>query len=133
MLCLPPKLEDLLALRLALYAALRPSFKLGGDGGDSPRTTSGSPIRLRLDRDGNGFVDIKHSLARRKALLLERCEHDPDDEQRHLQRGSLRVHLAYATAGGIEYLRALLQADQHYAPVLQGFEAIDQGCRVFDH
>jgi hypothetical protein len=41
------------------------------------------------------------------------------------------VHFAYVTAeNGIERLRALLQAERHYAPVLAGFEAIDQGRRV---
>jgi hypothetical protein len=43
------------------------------------------------------------------------------------------VHLAYASAGdGIERLRALLQSDRHYAPLLAGFEAIDQGRRVLE-
>jgi hypothetical protein len=43
------------------------------------------------------------------------------------------VHLAYGTADdGIERLRALLGADRHYAPVLSGFELIDQGRRVLD-
>jgi hypothetical protein len=43
------------------------------------------------------------------------------------------VHLAYVTAeDGIERLRALLQAERRYAPVLAGFEAIDQGRRVLE-
>ena len=43
------------------------------------------------------------------------------------------VHLAYVTADdGIERLRALLRAEPHYAPVLAGFEAIDQGRRVLE-
>ena len=43
------------------------------------------------------------------------------------------VHLAYGTAeDGIERLRALLGAERHYAPVLSGFEAIDQGRRVLE-
>ena len=41
------------------------------------------------------------------------------------------VHLAYGTADdGIERLRALLERSRHYAPVLAGFEAIDQGHRL---
>ncbi|MGH3990267.1 MAG: DUF2515 family protein, partial [Pseudonocardiaceae bacterium] len=41
------------------------------------------------------------------------------------------VHLAYTTADdGIGRLRALLGADAHYAPILAGFEAIEQGHRV---
>jgi len=43
------------------------------------------------------------------------------------------VHLAYVTADdGIGSLRALLQAEQSYAPVLAGFEAIDRGRRVLE-
>ena len=43
------------------------------------------------------------------------------------------VHLAYVTADdGIERLRALLRADRHYATILSGFEAIDQGRRVLE-
>ena len=41
------------------------------------------------------------------------------------------VHLAYVSADdGIERLRTLLRAERHYAPVLSGFEAIDQGRRI---
>lgn len=43
------------------------------------------------------------------------------------------VHLAYVTSkDGIELLRALLQNDHHYGPILAGFEAIDQGRRVLE-
>ena len=43
------------------------------------------------------------------------------------------VHLAYGTAeDGIECLRGLLGAEPHYAAVLAGFEAIDQGRRVLE-
>jgi hypothetical protein len=43
------------------------------------------------------------------------------------------VHLAYGSAeDGIERLRALMGTDHHYAPVLSGFEAIDQGRRVLE-
>ena len=43
------------------------------------------------------------------------------------------VHLAYLTAeDGIECIRGLLRTERHYAPVLAGFEAIDQGRRVVE-
>ena len=43
------------------------------------------------------------------------------------------VHLAYVTADdGIERLRALLRTERHYAPILSGFEAIDEGRRVLE-
>ena len=43
------------------------------------------------------------------------------------------VHLAYDTCeDGIERLRALLGAERHYASVLSGFEAIEQGRRILE-
>ena len=85
---------------------------------------------LRLDTDRTGFVDIPHSLGRRKLLLTE----DVDTiraTNNAIFNDIFWVHLAYVTADdGIERLRALLQAERHYAPVLAGFEAIDQGRRV---
>lgn len=85
---------------------------------------------LRLDADRTGFVDIPHSLARRKLLLTE----DVDTiraTNNAIFNDIFWVHLAYLTVGdGIERLRALLQAERQYASVLAGFEAIDQGRRV---
>ena len=49
---------------------------------------------LRLDADRTGYVDIPRSLGRRRLLLTPGREHDPGDEQRHLQRhllGSSRL------------------------------------------
>jgi hypothetical protein len=75
-------------------------------------------------------VDIPHSLGRRKLLLTE----DVDTiraTNNAIFNDIFWAHLAYVTAdNGIERLRALLQAERHYAPVLAGFEAIDQGRRV---
>ncbi len=43
------------------------------------------------------------------------------------------VHLAYVTSeDGIKLLRALLRNERRYAPVLAGFEALDQGRRVLE-
>ena len=85
---------------------------------------------LRLDTDRTGFVDIPHSLGRRKLLLTE----DVDTiraTNNAIFNDIFWAHLAYVTAdNGIERLRALLRAERHYAPVLAGFEAIDQGRRV---
>ena len=85
---------------------------------------------FRLDTDGTGYVDIPHSLSRRK-LLLTADVNTIRSTNNAIFDDIFWVHLAYVTAGdGIERLRALLQADRHYAPVLAGFEAIDQGRRV---
>lgn len=43
------------------------------------------------------------------------------------------VHLAYVTSeDGINLLRALLRNERQYAPILAGFEALDQGRRLLD-
>src|SRR5262249_43769658 len=85
---------------------------------------------FRLDTDGTGYVDIPHSLRRRKLLLTEDVN-TIRATNNAIFDDIFWVLLAYVTAGdGIERLRTLLQADRHYAPVLAGFEAIDQGRHV---
>jgi hypothetical protein len=87
---------------------------------------------LRLDTDRTGYVDIPHSLARRKLLRMEDVN-TIRATNNAIFNDIFWVHLAYITAeDGIEHLRALLQAERHYAPVLAGFEAIDQGRRVLE-
>ena len=82
---------------------------------------------LRLDIDRTGFVDIPHSLGRRK-LLLTKDANTIRETNNAIFNDIFWVHLAYVTAGsGIEHLRALMHADGPYAPLLAGFEAIDQG------
>jgi hypothetical protein len=87
---------------------------------------------LRLDTDRTGYVDIPHSLGRPKLLLTE----DVDTiraTNNAIFNDIFWVHLAYVTVeDGIETLRALLRAESHYAPVLAGFEAIDQGRGVLE-
>jgi hypothetical protein len=85
---------------------------------------------LRLDTDRTGYVDIPHSLRRPKLLLTEDVN-TIRATNNAIFNDLFWVHFAYVTAeDGIERLRALLQAERHYAPVLAGFEAIDQGRRV---
>jgi hypothetical protein len=87
---------------------------------------------LRLDRDRTGYVDIPHSLGRRKVLLMTDVN-TIRQTNNAIFDDIFWVHLAYATAeGGIECLRGLLRAERHYAPVLAGFEAIDRGRRVLE-
>ena len=87
---------------------------------------------FRLDTDRTGYVDIPHSLGRRRALLLEDVN-TIRATNNAIFDDIFWVHLAYGTADdGIERLRALLGAERHYAPVLSGFEAIDRGRRILD-
>ncbi|HEX7188514.1 MAG TPA: hypothetical protein VF423_09865 [Actinomycetes bacterium] len=86
---------------------------------------------LRLDTDGGGYVDIPHSLGRKRLLTAD------VDTIRATNNAIFDdifwVHLAYATAGdGIERLRVLLRTEPHYESVLAAFEAIDQGRRVLE-
>ena len=87
---------------------------------------------LRLDADRTGYVDIPHSLRRPKLLLTEDVN-TIRATNNAIFNDLFWVHFAYVSAeDGIERLRALLQAEGHYAPVLAGFEAIDQGRRVLE-
>jgi hypothetical protein len=87
---------------------------------------------FRLDTDRTGYVDIPHSLHRQKALLLEDVN-TIRETNNAIFDDIFWVHVAYGTAeDGIERLRALLATEPHYAPVLAGFEAIDQGRRVLE-
>ena len=77
-----------------------------------------------------GYVDIPHSLTRKRLLLTEdvntiRRRTTPSSTTSAAPRG--------ATADdGIERLRLLLREEARYAPVLAGFEVIDQGRRVLE-
>src|SRR5262252_3446587 len=85
---------------------------------------------LRLDTDRTGYVDIPHSL-RRLRLLLTKDVNTIRVTNNAIFKDIFWVHFAYVTAeDGIERLRALLHAQRHYASVLAGLEAIDQGRRV---
>ncbi len=87
---------------------------------------------FRLDTDRTGYVDIPHSQRHQRALLLEDVN-TIRETNNAIFDDIFWAHLAYATADdGMEPLRALLQAEPHYAPVLSGFEAIDQGRRILE-
>ena len=77
-------------------------------------------------------MDIPHSLGRRKMLLTQDVN-TIRATNNAIFNDIFWVHLAYVTADdGIERLRALLRTERHYAPILSGFEAIDQGRRVLE-
>ena len=85
---------------------------------------------LRLDTDRTGYVDIPHSLRRRRVLLTEDVN-TIRATNNAIFDDIFWVHLAYvSTEDGIERLRALLSPERHYGPVLSGFEVIDLGRRV---
>jgi hypothetical protein len=87
-------------------------------------------LPFRLDTDRAGYADIPHSLGR--PLLMEDVN-TIRATNNAIFDDIFWVHLAYASAeDGIERLRVLLGPDRHYAPVLSGFEAIDQGRRALE-
>jgi hypothetical protein len=87
---------------------------------------------FRLDTDRTGYVDIPHSLHRQRALLMADVN-TIRETNNAIFDDIFWVHLAYGTAeDGIDRLRALLGPEPHYAAVLSGFEAIDQGRRVVE-
>jgi len=115
-----------------IYKFLPACFKWAGMAAIASHHVRLALFPFRLDTDRTGYVDIPHSLARQKRLLLQ------DVDTIRMTNNAIFddifwVHLAYATADdGIECLRGLLAAEPHYAPVLAGFETIDQGRRVLD-
>jgi hypothetical protein len=119
-----------------LYKLMPAYFKWAGMAAFASYHVRLALFPFRLDTDPTGYVDIPHSL----------------DRHRHHPGGLLAVdvdtvrgtnnaifddifwaHLAYSSvADGIESLRALLDSEPHYAALLTGFEAIDQGRRVLE-
>ena len=83
------------------------------------------PFRLHTTR--SGYSDIPRSLRRRSVLLLGDVN-TVRATNNAIFDDVFWVHLVYAsTDDGIERLRALLESDRHYGPVLAAFEAIDAG------
>ena len=87
---------------------------------------------LRLDADRTGYVDIPHSLLRQKLLRMDDV-HVIRATNNAIFHDIFWVHLAYASAdNGIERVRALLDGERRYAPVLSGFETIDRARHVLE-
>jgi hypothetical protein len=87
---------------------------------------------LRLNSARTGYVEIPPSM-RRHNLPLTEDVNTIRETNNAIFDDIFWVHFAYITAkDGIERLRALLHAERHYAPLLAGFEAIDQGRRVLE-
>jgi hypothetical protein len=115
-----------------IYKLLPACFKWAGMAAFASHHVRLALLPLRLDTDRTGYVDIPHSLGRQKALLIGDVN-TIRETNNAIFNDIFWVHLAYGTAeDGIERLRALLRAERHYAAVLSGFEAIDQGRRLSD-
>ena len=115
-----------------IYKFMPACFKWAGMAAFASHHARLALFPLRLDRDRTGYVDIPHSLGRRKLLLMTDVN-TIRETNNAIFDDIFWVHLAYASVeDGIECLRALLRAEGHYAPVLSGFETIDRGRRVLE-
>jgi hypothetical protein len=119
--------------RYAWLYKLKPTcFKWAGMAAIASHHVRLALFPLRLDADRTGYVNIPHSLVRRRMLLMEDV-HVIRATNNAIFGDIFWAHLAYVSADdGIERLRALLRPERHYAPVLSGFEAIDHGRRVLE-
>ena len=116
-----------------IYRHLPACFKWAGMAAIASHHVRLALFPLRLDTDRTGYVDIPRSLGRRRVLLLE--DVNTIRATNNAIFGDIFwAHLAYLTADdGIGRLHALLGAEDHYAPVLAGFESIDRGRRVLEN
>ena len=115
-----------------MYRFLPACFKWAGMAAFASHHVRLALFPFRLDTDRTGYVDIPHNMGRQKALLLGDVN-TIRATNNAIFDDIFWVHLAYGTAeDGIERLRALLRAENHYAAVLSGFEAIDQGRRILE-
>ena len=115
-----------------IYKFLPTCFKWAGMAAIASHHVRLALFPFRLDTDRTGYADIPHSLRRQRALLMEDVN-TIRATNNAIFNDIFWAHLAYSTAeDGIGCLRTLLGAEHHYAPVLAGFEAIDEGRLVLE-
>ena len=115
-----------------IYKLLPTCFKWAGMAAIASHHARLALFPLRLDSDRTGYVNIPRTLTRHKSLLIQDVN-TIRATNNAIYDDIFWAHLAYATADdGIARLRALLQHEAHYAPVLEGFVSIDRGRRVLE-
>jgi hypothetical protein len=120
-----------ISLRYAwIYKSLPTCFKWAAMAAIASHHVRLALVPLRLDADRTGYIDIERSRGRRRTLLAD----DVDTiraTNNDIFDDIFWVHLAYVSAhGGIDLVRDLLRTESRYAPLLAGFEVIDEGRRV---
>jgi hypothetical protein len=119
-----------ISLRYAwLYRSLPTCLKWAGMAAFASHHIRFALLPLRVDADRTGYVDIPRSRMRRGFLLAEDVN-TIRATNNAIFDDIFWAHLAYLGEDGIGRLRALLDPAPEYAPVLAGFEAIDEGRRV---
>src|SRR5262245_37086080 len=115
-----------------IYKLLPDCFKWCGMAAFASHHVRYALFPFRLDTDRTGYVDIPHSLGRRRLLLLGDVNTIRETNNASFD-DIFWVHLAYGTADdGLARLRGLLMGEPHYSAVLAGFEAIDRGHRILE-
>jgi hypothetical protein len=115
-----------------MYKLLPACFKWAGMAAIASHHVRLALFPLRLDTDRSGYVNIPHSLSRQRWLLMDDVN-TIRATNNAIFNDIFWAHLAYLCAeDGIASLRGLLRADSDLAPLLSGFEAIDQGRRVVE-
>ncbi len=115
-----------------MYQLLPACFKWAGMAAIASHHVRLALFPLRLDTDRSGYVNIPHSMSRRKWLLMDDVN-TIRATNNAIFNDIFWVHLAYLSAeDGIASLRSLLRTDDDLAPLLSGFEAIDEGRRVVE-
>jgi hypothetical protein len=128
---IPSQRGDLLSLCLDLQTPAD-LLQVGCHGRDRVPPRPAGLFPLRLDADRTGYVDIPRSLLRQKLLRMDDV-HVIRATNNAIFHDIFWVHLAYVSAdNGIERVRALLDGEHRYAPVLSGFETIDRARRVLE-
>ena len=87
---------------------------------------------LRLDTDGTGYVDIPRSLGRQKLLLTRTWTRSGRRTTPSSTTSSGCTSHTPPPTTGSNASAPSCERSAHYAPVLAGFEAIDQGRRVLE-
>ena len=122
-----------ISLRYAwIYRSLPTCFKWAGMAAFASHHIRFALLPLRVDADRTGYVDIPRSRMRR-GLWLSADIDTIRSTNNAIFDDIFWAHLAYVGAdNGIGRLRALLTPVAEYAPMLAGFEAIDEGRRVLE-
>ena len=128
---IPPQRGDLVTLCLDVQAPAR-LLQVGRDGRHRVAPRPIRPLPAPAGHRSHGLRRHPAQPAPSETAADRGCDTIPATNNA-IFNDLFWVHFAYVTADdGIERLRALLQAERHYAPVLAGFEAIDQGRRVLE-
>ncbi len=113
------------------YMALPSCFKWAGMAAIASHHVRVALLPLHIETALRGSAGRTHRPGRWRALTED--VNTIRDTNNDIFDDLFWVHLAYVTSeDGIGLLRTLLRNARHYAPILAGFEALDQGRRILE-